>query len=208
MAHNYEFDDSGTLALQPPRVDIFAKASTATGPPSTSPQAATIFGAAAACPRAEDGRHERASRAPARRSAVGVHRAAVTRLVALSALALVTAVVALRPAAPDPSGPLRPRAGQGEKTLRARGEQPRDARALDAVRRPRTHKRARPHTAPRHHKPGRAQPRPTQRPAPPRPPAAPSFTAPRPAPPTMRVPKTPVLTVPMRVPRSAPPEFM
>jgi hypothetical protein len=207
MAHNYEFDDSGALTLKAPRVDIFAKANAATGQPSTPPQAATIFGAAAACPRAEDGRHEWASRTPARRSAVGVHRAAVTRVVALSALALVAALVVLRPAAPDPSAPLRPRAGQGEKTSRARGEQPRDARALGAGRRPRTHKRAKPHTAARHHKRGRVQPRPTQRPAPPRPAAAPSFTAPRPAP-TVPVLTTRALPVPMRVPRSAPPEFM
>ena len=210
MAHNYEFDDSGALGLTPPRVNIFAKPSApATAQQCTSRQGATIFGPAAACSPAEAERHDWPAPAQPQRARVRAHRPAVGRLVALSGLALVIALIVLRPAAPAPSEPLRPRAGHGETTLRARGEQPRDARrAVDAVRRPRTHKRARPHGALRHRaRRARVQPRPTQRPAPPRA-TAPPLSTPRRWAPTISVPSPPALPVPMRVPRSAPPEFM
>lgn len=209
MAHNYEFDDSGALALTPPRVNIFAKPNApATAEQCTSRQGATIFGPAAACPPAEAERHDRAAPAQPQRARVRAHRPAVARLVALSGLALVIALIVLRPAAPAPSDPLRPRAGHGETTLRARGEQSRDARrAVDAVRRRRSHKRARPHGALRHHNRGRVQARPTQRPAPPRA-KAPPLSTPRRWAPTIPVPTPPALPVPMRVPQSAPPEFM
>ena len=210
MAHNDEFDDSGALALTPPRVNIFAKPNArATAGQCASRHGASIFGPAAAWSPAKDERHDWPAPAQPQRARVRAHRAAVTRLVALSGLALVTALIVLRPAAPAPSEPLRPRAGHGETTLRARGEQSRDARrAVDAVRRPRTHKRARPHGALRHRaRRARLQPRPTQRPAPPRA-KAPPFATPRRWAPTTPVPTAPALPVPMRVPQSAPPEFM
>lgn len=201
MAINPELDNRGALALTPPRVNICARSEAAAAEQCSRPQPKTIFDPAAACrPGDDDERHDPALSPSAHRASARVRRG-VARLIWLTALAFVIALLALRPAGPVTSDRPHPRAREHQLHLRARGAQPRQARAKHAVRRPRTRKRAKPHHAPRHrHKRASIPPRPTPRRIPVRPRPAPSLPAPRRT--------APARPLPSRVPRSAPPEFM
>jgi hypothetical protein len=202
MAINPELDNSGALALTPSRVNIFAKPDAAAGERSSRPQPKTIFDPAATCKPGEgDDRRGTAASRWAHRANARARRGGIARLAGLIGLALVIAVLALRPAERATSDRSDPRAREHQTTPRAPGARSRHVRAKDATRRPRTRKRAKPHRAPRPH-PTRARvpTRPTPRPVPVRPRPAPSLPAPRPT--------APARPLPERVPRSAPPEFM
>lgn len=198
MAINPEPENSGALALAPRRVNIFAKLDAAEGSSRSQPE--TIFDAAAACQTGVDDERHEAVAPWGHRATVHVRRG-IARLFGLTGLSLVITVLALRPEGPAIRDPSHSQPPRRETTPHGRGAPTGHARAKNTVQRPRTHKRAKPHRAPRQRRnPAVAPPRPIQRPAPVGPRRAPSLPAPRRT--------APARPLPMRVPQSAPPEFM
>jgi hypothetical protein len=196
MAPNPDLDNTGALALKPPRVNIFARPAPAER--TSDSRARGIFDATAACqPGAivRDTVRPPRPTLPAGRPRLG----SAGRLIALAALCVVVGILALRPHT----------TGKAEDPHPAhRHATPRAIERAAPSAPPAQPNRGRPHRRHRgRQRMGTRQRRRLVRPQLPAPPPAPAVPKNAPARPAPR-PAAPVDPLPAPVPRTAPPEFM
>jgi len=202
MATAPRIDNTGALALKPPRVNIFAKPDSGEGeraPSGTQPRG--IFDAAAACEGLVAEPAAGPSSQGVRRHGTSAPTRWAARLVALTAVGALIAALATQPRperAVDRSAP----PAQRPDEVRASDRPERRLPAADATTRHQpARKRAKPHRATRPRRTSRGGPR---APHPPLVPIAPRVTPRRPAPRSA----APAGPLPAPVAPDAPPEFM